>query len=317
MWFKNLLIYQLQTDFNYTPEQLAELLENHRAKPCAKTAPSSFGWDSPYGQGNDLLVHGAGGYLIFAGKREMRLLPGGVVRAALTEKIAAQEEAEHRKLSSKEKARLKDEITFDLLPRAFVQASRMLAYYDPHLKCLVIDTSSRSKAEELLQLLRESLGTLSVLPLQTNSNPAMIMTNWLLKGAHQPDFALDDRCEMQDPKQGDGIIKCQRQDLTAHEVQQHLEMGKQIQQLGLIWQEKITFQLGFDFSIKRIKCLELIKERLADEKYDTAMLQFDSEFALMTGELTAMLQQLLLVFDGIQTSDAKTLTKSEAVTSVN
>lgn len=109
-----------------------------------------------------------------------------------------------------------------------------------------MDSSSRNKAEELTVLLRQSLGSFKLAPLTPKSNPGLIMTSWLLKERLPSGFNLEDSCAMLDPRTGEGLIKCQRHDLTEKEIQAHLQAGKQVTQLTLIWQDKLSFILHED-----------------------------------------------------------------------
>jgi len=56
MWFRNLRIYTLASDF-VMPEQLEQALEAMRFKPCTRSEIASFGWASPFGRASEVLSH--------------------------------------------------------------------------------------------------------------------------------------------------------------------------------------------------------------------------------------------------------------------
>ncbi|RCI67150.1 recombination-associated protein RdgC, partial [Pseudomonas aeruginosa] len=70
----------------------------------------TYGFIPPLGKGEDApLVHESGGFYLVAARKEERILPGSVVRDALTEKVEEIETAQSRKVYKKERDQLKDE----------------------------------------------------------------------------------------------------------------------------------------------------------------------------------------------------------------
>lgn len=301
MWFKNVQLFQLLEPCKLSAQQFEEKLLEHQARPCGTTELATFGWTSPFNKPGTALVHSANGCLLFAAGKEERILPSSVVNDAVQDKVATIETEQGRTVYRKEKAQLKDEAIFELLPRAFIKRKLTFAYLDPKLNLLVVDSSSRPKAEELTVLLRQSLGSLKIAPLSTKSNPATIMTQWLLHEQTPSYFNLEDSCSMVDPKTGEGQVKYQRHDLTEKEVQAHLKAGKEVTQLALTWQDKLTFVLHADLSIKRIRCLDLIQEKAKENYAETAEEQLDADFTLMTLEFAELFNAVFMAFDGVET----------------
>ena len=77
---------------------------------------------------------------------------------------------------------MKDEILTDFLPRAFVKPYRILAYLDLKNGWLVVDTSSRKSAEEVLSELREATGSFPATPMAPEESPRTLMTDWVVSG---------------------------------------------------------------------------------------------------------------------------------------
>ena len=246
------------------------------------------------------LVHGSNGCFLFTACKEERILPSSVVRDAVNDKVASIETEQGRTVYRKEKAQLKDDAIFELLPRAFVKRKLTYAYIDTKLGLLVVDTSSRNKAEELTTLLRQSLGSLKLAPVATRINPGTQMTQWLLQDQIPSAFNVEDSCTMLDPKTGEGQVKYQRHDLTEKEVQAHLQTGKQVMQLALTWADKMSFVLHEDLSIKRIRCLDLIQEKSKESHAETPEEQLDADFTLMTLEFAELFDAVFAAFEGLE-----------------
>ena len=162
MWFKHLQLYQFVEDFDFNLEIMEEQLRAFSFKPCASILPMSVGWQAPIGD-NDAspLIHSANGVHLLSLRIEEKILPSTVIRDQLQEKVTELQTEQNRKLSSKEKATLKDDIYSSLLPRAFSKNSTILAMFLPKEQQLIIDCSSRNKAEEFISFLRKLVACLS------------------------------------------------------------------------------------------------------------------------------------------------------------
>ena len=298
MWFKNLAIYRLTEAFTLSPIELEEKMESLRFKPCSSTEEFSYGWSSPLGRGSDLLIHQANGFMMLCATKEEKVLPTSVINEMVAEKIAEKEDQEARKLSKKERSELKEQIIFELLPRAFSFSKRTFAYIDPKGGWLVVDAASAKKAEELISFLRQNLGSLPLVPVSTKEKPVSTMTQWLIQNESPADVLIEDECELRAPEESGGIIRCKRQDLAAPEIKNHLDTGKQVIKLAISWSDRLSFIVDENLSIKRLKFLDLIQDQVADTESATAEEQFDVDFTIMSQELSSFLPRLLELFGG-------------------
>ena len=162
MWFKNLVLYRFVEPFDLEPEAVAEALAGNGFRRCAGLDQSTYGWEPPAGRLSGELVHAANGCTLVCARREEKILPPAAVRDELSERVAAIEDHEQRVVGRKEKQRLRDQIVFEFLPRAFTRSQRTYAYLAPRDGWLVVDTSSPRRAEDLVLLLSDSLDELPV-----------------------------------------------------------------------------------------------------------------------------------------------------------
>lgn len=298
MWFKNLSLFRFTEPFTLNSDELAEKLEAQRFRPCGSHETSSFGWTVPLGKEEQPLVHATNGYMMLCVKKEERVLPAAVVNEMTQEKMVEAEEQQGRKLSKKERTRLKDELIFDLLPRAFTFSRRCYAYIDPKGGWLVVDTASAKNAEDLLTLLRKSLGSLPAVPVNTVNNPVTIMTQWLVSQQTPADILVEDECELRSPGEEASIIRCKRHDLALPEIQNHLDSGKEVIKLALSWADRLSFIMDKNFSIKRLRFLDLVQDQLEDIEVEDENMRFDVDFSIMSAELANFLPRLLELFGG-------------------
>jgi recombination associated protein RdgC len=256
------------------------------------------GWVPPLGGESEQLVHGAAGRLLLKMKREEKLLPSTVVREQLEEKVAAIEAAQGRKVYRKERLNLKDEIVQDCLPRAFSRSSYIHAYIDIKANWIFVDSASASRAEELLNLLREGIGSFPVLLPQVNNAPTAVMTAWLLHRSLPDDFELGQECELREPGEEGGVVRCRGVDLLSEEVETHLHAGKQVARLALGWDERVSLLLAQDLCLRRLRFAdELMKENEDIPEADQAA-RLDADFALMADAITGLQARILALFGG-------------------
>ncbi len=232
-------------------------------------------------------------------KKEEKVLPAGVIRDILDEKVLDIQNTEARNVGRKEKQELKEQITDDLLPRAFTRSSRTQAIFDTKHGLLLVNNASAAKAEAMLTKIREALGGLEARLPHTKQSPSSLMTEWLLRGAAEGGFELDSDCELKGTGDVVPVVKVSKQDLTADEVVQHVKNGKTVTQLGLTWREQISFVLTQDFTLKRIQYLDVLQEEAEGHGDDAASLLFASQI-LMTEALSTMLTELVSYLGGWQ-----------------
>lgn len=292
MFFRNLHFHRFSEAVAATLTGLQDHLDTKRLRACGPLEQSTRGFVSPYGRDNDQLTHAGNDFTLIAVGSEDKILPPRVINEALAQRIRTISEQENRRIGGKERKRLKDEVITDLLPRAFVDYRRTFAYIDHRNSWLVVDTSSRSVAEDVLSELREAIGTMPAVPMQPEESPRVLMTDWALNGKLPAGLSLGEEVELRDPTEGGAIVKCRRQDLEADEVREHIKTGKQVFALALQLDDRISFVLGEDLVIRKLCFLDQILDELGEVETDSAVAELDSRFALMTLEVERLTKKL-------------------------
>ena len=293
MWFKNLYLFKFENDFTMNAEELHEALSVKPFSPCSATQRESLGWLPPLGKNTTSFTHASNNYILMSMARQERLLPATVIKETLQEKVEAIEEAEGRKVSSREKKEMKEDIEHELLPRAFTRTQKLDAYIDPKNGWLILNSSSAPRAEEFTKLLRKTLGSLPVTLPESETSPAVAMTEWLKSGRLPEPFTLGFECELKNQGDDKGSVSFKQHDLTLDEIQTSLQAGKFASKLAIEWDEKISFVLSEDLQVKKLKFLDVLEEQLQDNDPQSYEEHIDIQFALMTGEVSSMLKDLM------------------------
>lgn len=301
MWFKNLLVYRFTKPFSLSAEELDEQLAQKPFMPCGSQDMITSGWVAPIGLPDAPLVHANGGCLMVCLQRQQKVLPASVVNEVLAEKVEEIKEAEDRAVGRKERQELKDQIIFELLPRAFSRTGKLYAYIDTAQQLLIVNASSPNRADELVSVLRETIGTVPVIPLRSPRAPTAAMTEWLQSGSGPAEFALGGECELRDKADETAVIRCKNQDLQSPEIKNHLDSGMLASKLELIWDGGIECLVDSNLAVKRLRFGDLIMDKVGDVHAESAAEQFDVDFTIMTGELARFLPALADAFGGIET----------------
>jgi len=298
MWFKQISFYPLNKDKLPELEVLSDKLAQSEFAHCQGLDWFSEGFATPVSFSPELVFPADYTWRV-ALKKEEKVLPAGVIRDILDEKVLEIQNNEARNVGRKEKQELKEQITDDLLPRAFTRSSRTQAIFDTRHGYLLVNNAASAKAENILTKLREALGGLETTLPNTKQSPSSLMTSWLLQGHCEGGFELDCDCELKGVGDVVPVVKVSKQDLTADEVVQHVKNGKTVTQLGLVWREQIAFILTQDFTLKRIQYLDVLQEEAESNGDDAASLAFASQI-LMTEAISTMLEELVSYLGGWQ-----------------
>lgn len=288
MFFRNLTFFRFPVPKKKAFDHLDDALADARLKPVGPLEPSSRGFVSPFGRDEAAMSHRIGPAIWLTLGGEDRILPASVINDALARKIAESEDKEGRKLGGRARKRLKEDLVHEMLPKAFVKSMRLNASLDLKHGFLAVDTSSRKSAESFASELRHALGSFPALPLNAEVSPRNVLTGWIAGEALPEGLALGDECEMKDPIDGGAIVRCQRQELQGDEIRQHLEAGKQVTRLALTLDDHLSFVLGEDLVVRKLKFLDGAVDSLENTERDSLNAELDARFALLSGELSRL-----------------------------
>lgn len=296
MYFRNLTLFRFSEEVADTLVCLEEVLPEHRLRPVGPLEMATRGFVSPLGRNEEALTQSVYHYALMVVGHQERMLPSSVVNDELANRVQKIAEEEGRKVNGRERKRMKDDVVNELLPRAFVRSSRMAVYADVSEGWLVFDTASRKSAENSLSQIREAMGSFPAVPLAPEESPRILMTHWLATGELPEGFVLGDEIELRDPATASGAIaRCRRQDLDTEEVREHLRTGKQVFQLGLVFDDHISFVLGEDLILRKVKFTDVVLDEKPDSP-ESAAEEADASLALMALELARLLRQLASIF---------------------
>lgn len=293
MWFKNLQIYRLPTPWNVDIEQLTSQLATQAFQPCSNSEMQSQGWIAPRANGG--LVHVINRQLLLQLSTERKLLPNSVINQVTKARAAEIEEQQGFKPGRKLLKEIKEQVSEELLPRAFSIQRSTAVWIDPVNGWAIIDASSPARADEVLKLLLKCVDKFPIELLRVNLSPLAAMTDWLAGNEAPAGFTIDQDTELRSSAESKATVRYVRHSLDPVEVANHISSGKQCTKLALTWNDKVSFVLTENLAIKRIKALDVLTEKSEAQHEDERL---DGDFALMCGELHQLLSDVVLALGG-------------------
>ncbi len=296
MWFKNLQIFQLTSPLPMSADELGDLLGKQSFQQCGSLDMQSSGWAPPRDNGG--MVHTINQQMLLRYRTEKKLLPASVINQVAKAKAAEIEEQQGFKPGKKQRKEIKEQVTDELLPRAFAITSDTGVWIDPVHGWLVIDAASPAKTEDVQKWLLKALPSLPMARLRVVRMPGDAMTNWLDADEAPAGFTIDQDTELTSTGENKSTVRYVRHTLEAEDVRRHIKGGKRCTKLALTWDDRISFVLTDSLILKRIAALDVLKENNSGTYQDDAE-RFDSDFTMMTGEINRLLTGLTEALGGI------------------
>lgn len=290
MWFKNLIVFRLSSGWTLSPGELEEQLSYRPLTPCSGYDLQTLGWVLPGPQ--ERLVHTLHRHMLIALGVDQKILPASVINQVTKDRAAEVAAEQGYPVGRRQLREMKERVADELRARAFSRRTMTRAWIDPDNQLLIVDAGAPAKAEELVATLRDTLKGFSAHLLETEKSPSVSMGAWLMFGDAPGRFNIENDLELQAVNDTKSMVKYVRHPLEGKEVQKHISSGKAPTKLGMSWNDRISFILTADMQIKRLQFLDLVKDR-AEDQGEAADEQFDIDFALMTGELSHMLKELV------------------------
>lgn len=293
--FKNFIAFTLKKDWRVTAAGLSDNLSKLTFIPCGATDESRIGFIPPRMADGESLVHPVGGHYLIALQEQKKILPAGVVKEALAEKVKQIAERQGYTPGRKQIKELKEEVRLELLPKAFVKNSVTRAWLNVKDGWLVIEGSG-GKVDTVIEALSKTLEDAPITMWATATSPEQAMANWLLSGDAPDNFSIDRDCELKAVAEERASVRYANHNLDIEQVREHLSEGKRPTRLSLTHNDAISFVLTSKQEVKSLKLLDIGAD--SEEEKDADELH-DAEVILMIEGYSKLLSALTKALDGL------------------
>lgn len=287
MWFKNAFVFRLTRADFFSQIKLELLLSKHKFRECGATEASTFGWESAL-PGTTNLVHSVDNenYQLIRCCKATKTLPSDFVKREVDKRVKEIEADQCRRATKKEKEQIKEDITDEHLPNAFPTYKFTNVYLDNVNQLLIVDTSNRGAAEDVLALLRKCIGTLPVTSYFTESLQ-QCLDGWVSgKRDVEEEFTLGSNVQLSSWGDSPAQAKFTNDDIKAkHITSLVIEEDREVNYLSVEFDECFSLTVDAKGFLKGIKPFDVLLEQNEDIDSDEALARIDADFVLFTREM--------------------------------
>ena len=296
MWFKNATVFQLTRTNYFEQFSLEKSVKKNAFVPCGKTDIKRVGFVSVLPETEDLIKgFDNNNYMFLRVQLEEKVILPDAMQRPLTERIAQIEQSEFRKVTKREKDQLKEDIIFSLLPTAQSKYIFTCLYIDVKNGLIVIDTKKREKAEDILALLRKSIGLLPVTDFINTEAIQTVLKGWI-SAPQGIDINFQVGQEIKIVGTGAYINKATfvNQDLYDEDLQQFMgSFDYKIKRLKVEFKDMFSFLFTQDGFITQLEWIDMIDYRVNIES-EALVQSMEAEMVLFT-------QSMSDFFNGLKT----------------
>lgn len=287
--FKNFVVYKLTRDIDFS--DLPNQLESCKFQEIPSGRLSTIGF-IPSVVGEDL-HYGRLGFHLLSIKKEEKIIPSAYLKKELEKRVAKFEEMNGNKVKKSERDSLKDEVLHSLIPTAFTKEKVSRIIIDTLYKFVIVEAGSYNAASDLLVLVRKAIGSLPVVPVDTTTPVEVALTEWAADGEGMGQFILGTEATLKSVMEDGGELKCKKQEIISDEIHNHIEAGKRVTSLSLIYGESVLFTLNDDLRFTKVKFTDLITEQNDDIDREDIQSKFNADFVLYAREMRKLIKYTL------------------------
>jgi len=290
MLFSQIAAFDLSDWPEPARDRLAEQLDGKRFAPTLSQQVESLGW-APVADEQLLMETDEAVGLLF--RREERAVPPRVVRDHAARMLAEQEG--EREPSRDEVRQAREAALLELLPQAFPRQAETRVIVDRRHRQVWFANAGEKRNSQISSLLRETLGEWRITPAFGSEEHGSRLTRWLLEGP-PAGFELGDSAKLLEPRDG-GSITITRLGLPDENVLAHLRDGMTVEQLELIWRDRLRFTMRADGALTKVKALETLDDEFDDDGLDDPATRLEAEQRLSLDVLRRLTDDLREALD--------------------
>lgn len=299
MIIKNFRFYRLPSDlfggvhgWSGLADRLAEALPARAFAACGPGQAKASGWAPVAGES---FVHAANGFLVFARQEEGKIVPPAALKEIVEARVRELEEREGRFAKKDEREDIRDEVRSEALSRAFSTHKITPAIIDTVTGLMWVGTASAGPAEDVLSLLRETLGSWPARPLRPAVPAEDVLTGWV-SNEPPPLVVLNGACDLAGEE--GRSVKVRRFPVDEAGLKDYIDNGMRVARLAFEFNGLVSATLDSDLSLRAVKFVGIEKAVPEDDTPEALAAAFDSDFVLLTGEMAAMLKTMAGWFGG-------------------
>lgn len=223
-----------------------------------------------------------------------KILPAGVIKSQVAKRVEEIEAEEGRAVGSKERAQIKDEVIFQLLPVAFIKEQTITCFYWKKDKLLIVPTASSKLADIVTSRLIRAVGSIKTTTIHVDGIKQSLtskLLDYLTTGKNDTGFEFDSSVRLKADEGRVTTIRGADLDEAKEGIIEAISQGARVVEVGLST-STMFFKLSHDFVIRGVT---FFGEDEPDE-FDDEVDAFSHHAALQTIMLSDTILKLMDLF---------------------
>ena len=300
--YKSISFFRIN-GFDLSTFDFNKILEPFRYREIQPNQETSVGWISPYGDGMEeeslvrsLMNHHAVCFKI-AEKKIRKAVVDEQIRIRFNE--LKKSPMGPQKLDKKTKKDLMEAIHHELLPKEYPVAKRVNAYIDTVHNLLVIEGTSESNSEAVINMLKRAFDAegleVEIKNIHTNHNATGVITSWVRDDSVIPDdVELGIKCSLSG--QEGQVVKYTRHELSEEKLIRYVtEDGMDVADLDVSYKEEVSFTIAGDMSIRGLKLLDNASKNHGGDDYEDF---WEADFIVMINVFSDLIENVITWMGG-------------------
>lgn len=278
--------------------QVEAAMDKQVFRGLGATQKQSHGWVPPRGP-NEKIIESVDNQWILRLKTEKKAVPGPALRKEVERLAAVIEKETGRKPGRKERKELKDQAELNLLPNAFSREAFVNVWINRKDNYIVVGAGSLGACDNVITLLVDLFSNvkapIALTAAQTDKSPQSCMAQWLLTKEAPGGFTVDRDLELRAADESKAAVRYSRHSLDNDEVVAHIKQGMMPTQLAMTYDDRVSFVLCDNLTVKKIALLEVALKDMGD---DADLKDFDTQVAIYTGEMMHLIPDVIDMLGG-------------------
>ena len=195
----------------------------------------SFGWSDD----DNIFVHSANPFYLMRYRTDKKIIPSSAVEDACKEKAG-----DLSQLSHSEKKQLKDDVLMTLKPQALCRRQDVPVVWHHGLSQLWVGASSVVKADAVMEWVIQTWPGIKAMPWFDRSLLGEVLTQALKDQSWPKGVMPGQKVVLVDPRDTKKKVTVQGVEVDSDAVMHWLSQGFMVQQIQLIWQDKVQWQFS-------------------------------------------------------------------------
>ena len=224
-----------------------------------------------------------------------KILPAGVIKSQVAKRVEEIEAEEDRKLPSKERARIKDEVIFQLLSVAFIKEQTITCFYWKKDKLLIVPTAGTKLADIVTSKLIRAVGSVKTTTIHVDGIKQSLtskLREYLQSGYNTTSFDFDSSVKLKADEGRVTTIRGADLEEAKEGILEAIEQNASVVEVGLST-STMFFKLSHDFVIRGVTFFDISEDGM---EFEDEIDAFSHHAALQTIMVSDTILKLMDLF---------------------